>query len=420
MSSKLAFPGWSMGQVLLPEQFRALQETMLAHVDARAMLTGLPGYGLARLQWSEDLIPTGAISVDALTYVFRSGLLIDVPGNAIITDYNLKDVKVDQVSLYLHVHNQTRDASGIKQYIDDDHSVTRVIYRAELSPEPRIDDARESEKLAELERRDGSWVLGKYSPPVLRLGYGASVFLREDLDRIQKEIERLESQLAMRNAESALGVDQLSELRRVRASAYHALGILADLGVGDGQQEVSQHPYTLFAALRDFYVEISILQGIAPEGWPIRYLHDDLQLCFSGLTERISRYIGKSRLVQPELDFERSGDWYVTGRFPEALVRATDVHLIVKPGTSGTVDMGGVKLASPRRIEEVYTRALAGVQLVPLRSQNLSRIYGQDAVFYTVQTKDDEEWACAVLEEALCFPAWPELEGIRAALVWGA
>lgn len=410
-----------MGQVLLPEQFRALQETMLAHVGTRARLSGLPAYGLANLRWDEELIPTGAIRIDALTYVFRSGLLIDVPGNATVSDLNLKDVDAEQVSLYMHVRNETRDASGFKQYLDDDYSVSRVIYRVELSLEPLLDDARESEKLAELVERDGVWGLGSYTPPLLCLGHGSSMFLHDELHRIRGEVERLEQQLAMRSAESALGVDQLTELRRVRASAYRVLGLLADQGVGQGdQQEVSPHPYNLFAALRDFYTEISILQGLAPEGWPIRYLHDDLQLCFGGLSERIERYIGESRLVQPELDFERSGDWYVTGRFPEALRKAADVYLVVKPGTAGTVDMSGVKLASPRRIEEVYTRALPGVSLVPLRSRNFSQTYGQDAVFFTVQIKGDEEWAHALREEALCFPAWPELEGIRAALIWGA
>ena len=92
---------------------------------------------------------------------------------------------------------------------------------------------------------------------------------------------------------------------------------------------------------------------------------------------------------------------------------------MVKGGQRGKVSLDGIKLASPHRIEEVYTRALAGVRVIPLESASLSHTYGSDSSLYQVVTQNDLEWSNAINERALCFRAWPELEGVRAALVWG-
>lgn len=432
MTTKLAFPGWNMGQVLLPEQFRALEQTMLAQVGVRTALHGLPMYGLASLQWSESSIPAGDIHIDKITYLFPSGLLLDVPGNAEINNINLAELEegapqspeqggdARRVSLYLHVRNDTRDAANSKVYLDDEPSVTRVMYQAVLSTSPLLDDARESERIAELVQRNGLWELSRYSPPLLSLGHGAGVFLQGELDKVRREVERLEGQLAIRSTGTTLAAEQMSDLARVRAAAYRLLGLLGDHGIGDDQQEIWQHPYTLFSAVREFVIELSILQGTAPQGWPLRYRHDDLATCFHLLGQGVSRYIGESDLVKPQLDFERRGDWYVTGEFPDALVDATEVRLIVWPGELGVLRFDDIKLASPRRVEEVYTRALAGVGLTPLSSSSLSRTYGRDASFFTVRTRGDEEWDAALRERALCFPALAELRGVRAAIVWGA
>lgn len=419
MTDALAFPGWTMGQVLLPAQFLALQETILAHLDRRGELGGLPLHGVARLRWSEELLATGSIHIDALTWVFESGLLVDVPGNAVVSNFNLTDVKGPEVSLFLHVRNRTRDATGLPQYADDEPSVERVIHQLELSLEDKRDDARESGKLAVLVRSGEGWVRGRYSPPLLGVGRSASPFLREELVRCRLAVERIEGNLAGRAVDAFLGADQLAELRRVRAAAFRMLALLADHGVGDDQQAVCRHPYHVFAALRDFYIEVALLQGTRPEPWPMRYRHGALVESFGEVVQSLDRYMGESRLVAPRLDFERSGDWFVTSTFPEDLCKAATVYLVAKPSAASTVSFDGVKLASPHRIEEVYTRALAGVRLAPLDSASLTHTYGHDSVFYQVVTQADVEWGHAVHERALCFRAWPELAGVRAALVWG-
>lgn len=420
-TSKLAFLDWVMGQVLLPEQFEAQQEAILANIAARAVLTGLPTHGLARLRLDEELLAGGALQIERLTYVFDSGLMIDVPGNTVIGNFSLDSGLGGPTAIYLHISNEVSDATDLKLYLDDPAGVRRVIYRAELSTAPSRDNARECVKLLDLQRRDDRWSLGAYSPPLLRVGAEVSPFLRDALERSLRAVQAVESQLGRRIKDAFLGSEQGAELRRVRSAAHRVIAALGDHGVGgaEPQQKVALHPYFLYAALREFYMEAATLGDEPVDPSQLRYNHGDPGACFEELRRRVESSVGAGSLSTQRLEFERRASWYVAGPLPDGLRRAKDVFLVVKPGPGGAVNFEGVKLASPRRIEEAYTRALAGVPLTPFKSSSFSHVYGHDAVFYQVGTAGDEEWAHAVRDGDVCFPAWRELDGIHAVLVWG-
>ena len=418
---KLAFLDWVMGQVLLPEQFEAQQETILANIAARAALTGLPAHGLARLRLDEEQLAGGALQIERLTYVFESGLMIDVPGNTVIGNLNLGPALGGPTVVYLHISNELTDATDLKLYLDDPAGVRRVIYRAELSTAPSRDNARESVKLLGLQARDDRWSLDGHAPPLLRVGAGVSPFLRDTLDRSLRAVQAVESQLGRRIKDAFLGSEQGAELRRVRSAAHRVLVALGDHGVGgaESQQKVALHPYFLYSALREFYMEAATLGDEPFDPAQLRYNHGDPAPCFEELRRRIESSLGAGSLSTKRLEFERRASWYVAGPFPDGLRRATDVFLVVKPGPGGVVNFEGVKMASPRRIEEAYTRALPGVPLTPFKSSSFSHVYGHDATFYQVGTAGNDEWAHAVRDGDICFPAWRELAGISAVLVWG-
>lgn len=419
--SKLAFPEWVMGQVLLPEQFEAQQQAMLAHLRSAIRLRGLPAHGLARLVVDEVLLGSGALRVEALTYLFPSGLLVDVPGNAVVNNLNLRENASTSASIFLHVDNARTDAADLKDYLDDPGGLQRVIHRVELSLAARSDGARESVKLLGLVHRGGRWELDVYAPPLLNLGGAASPFLRSTLDRTARAIEAILAQLQRRIRDAFLGAEQSVELRRVRAAAERVLARLGDHGVGSSEreQQVACHPYVLYAALRDFYIDASLLREGDGELQRLRYRHEDLAACFEELRRRIEASLGAESLSQNRLEFERRANWFVAGPFPAALRDVRDVFLVVKSEAGTTVNLEGVKLASPRRIEEVYTKALAGVPIAPFQSSAFAHIYGQGASFYRIQAADNAEWAQALKDGDLCFPAWRELEGVSAVLVWG-
>ncbi len=418
---RLALPEWRMGQVLLPEQFVAMQDALLAHGMVGAGLSGLPAYGLARLAMDEALLAGGALHVERLTYVFASGLLIDVPGNAVISNCNLGGVEGNVAAIYLHVINEVTDATDLKLYSDDPRCVTRVIHRAELSLVARRDDARESVKLMALVRRDARWSIDLYAPPLLRVGVEVAPLLRETLEETVRMVHAVEAQLSRRIRDSFLGSEQGAELRRVRSAAHRVLAVLADHGLGgaESQQKISLHPYLLFASIREFFMEASVLEDEQRDVLGLRYRHGDLCGCFEELRQRIGGCLSSTSLSIKRLAFERRASWFVAGAVPDDMCESKEVYLILKSSSGVPVDFTGVKLASPKRIEEVYTRALAGVVLVAFKSSSFSYVYGHDAVFYKVQVEGDAEWAQVVRDRDLCFPARHTFEGLQAVLVWG-
>lgn len=421
-TGKLAFPGWAMGQVLLPEQFIAQQDAILAHLAVQAKVPGLPAHGLLRLALDEELLASGAVRLEALTYLFPSGLLVDSPGNMIVSNLNLAELDADQAAVYLHVDNETTTAEGLTRYEDDPRSLSRVVLRGELSPVALRDDARESVKLMAVSRRSQGWQLADYAPPLLGCGAASSPFLRRQLQGNHRAIRAVAAQLDRRIDAAFLGREQVAELRRVWSAAQRVLALFADHGYGeDHQQQVSLHPYVLFSALREFYLEAAILQTRNDRDVP-RYHHEDLVACFADLQREIEGMLGTSSLSDKRLEFERRGSWYAAGPFPDSLRDAREVFLVIKAESGGAVDLGGLKLASPQRIDEVYTRALAGVPLQALSSASaasFAHVYGYDAAFYAVDV-GDLEWMLAAQDGELCFPAWRELGSLQAALVWGA
>ena len=427
---KLALHSWEMGQVLHPAQFGAQEEALLAHVGLRAQLSGLPSHGVALLRWNEAQLTSGDLSISAFTVVLPSGLLIDYPGNAVLTTRKLSlPAKAEgPVRIYLHLRRERRPdgARDLPPYEADAPEIRRAIYQVEISRESEIEIENEQESLllAELQFRDGVWALAPYVPPLLRLGSGATPFLRDTLTQLGAAIGGFESELVKRAADSVAGAEQLSEVRRVLISVYRVQAVLADHGYGAATQSVARHPYHLFAALRDFYLEAVVLQGRSLEAWPLRYQHEDLRGCFEQLARGLARGLSVPTVVSPRLAFQRDEYWFFAGPFPEELRTANQVFLLLErapqaPVTSDAAEpaLDDIKLASRLRVEEVYTKALEGVPRRPIPSLGFAQTFGNRAKVFQLDSRS-REWSHAVAEGALCFAVLPGLENFSAALFW--
>jgi predicted component of type VI protein secretion system len=220
----------------------------------------------------------------------------------------------------------------------------------------------------------------------------------------------------------------------VLTAVYRVRAVLADHGYGAATQTVALHPYHLFAALRDFYLEAVVSQGtsleagdqtaVGPRGaaWALRYQHDDLYGCFGHLARGLSRGLSTPAAVSQRLMFRRDDYWFVTEPFPDELRSAGEVFLLIErdPRTTGAdaaVPLDDIKLASPLRAEEVYTKALEGVPRKQLPSLGFAQTFGHRAMVFQLDSKS-REWHQAVVEGALCFAVLPGLEELSAALFW--
>ena len=425
---KLALHRWEMGQVLHPAQFRAQEEALLEHVGLRAQLTGLPSHGVALLRWSDAQLASGDLAISAFTVVLPSGLALDYPGNAVLTtrQLGLPAKAAGPVAIYLHLRSDRRPdgARDLSRYGADDPEVKRAIYQVEISAEPRMEREQEGMKLAELRFADGAWAMAPYVPPLLRMGRGATPFLRDTLVRVVADIGEFQSELVKRAANSVTGTEQMSDVRRVLTAIYRVQAVLADHGYGATTQTVALHPYHLFAALRDFYLEAMVLQGKSLEAWPLRYQHDDLRGCFEQVARGLERGLAVSTVVSPRLAFHRDEYWFFTGPFPEELRHASEVFLLLERDAQAELPEGAVapvlediKLASPLRVEEVYTKALEGVPRRALPSLGFAQTFGHRATVFQLDSKH-REWQQALAEGAVCFAVLPGLEAFTAALFW--
>lgn len=425
---RLALHHWEMGQVLHPAQFRAQEEALLEHVGLRIQLAGLPSHGVALLRWGDAQLAKGDLSISALTVVLPSGRLIDVPGNAVLAPRKLvlPAKAAGPVPVYLHLRGEPRpeDARDLPNYKTDAREIRRVVHQVEISAEPGIAREQEWMQLAELSFSDGAWALAPYVPPLLRLGSGTTPFLRDTMAQIAAKLDGFESELVKRAADSATGAELMSEVRRMLTALYRVQAVLADHGYGAATQTVALHPYHLFAALRDFYLEAVVLQGKKLVDWPPRYQHDDLRGCFEQLARGLGGTLSVSAVVSPRLAFQRDEHWFITGPFPDELCAAREVFLLLEraseaPGAErdAAAALNNLKLASPLRAVEVYARALEGVPRRGTPSLGFAQTFGDRATVFQLVTTSPE-WHKAVAERALCFAVAPELEDYHAALFW--
>jgi len=422
---RLALHHWEMGQVLHPAQFRAQEEALLQHVGLRVQLAGLPSRGVALLRWGDAQLASGDLSISALTVVLPSGRLIDVPGNAVLTPRKLvlPGKAAGPVPVYLHLRGELRPdgARDLPRYEADELEIQRAVYQVEISAEAGIEGELERMKLAELSFSDGAWALAPYVPPLLRLGSGTTPFLRDTMARIAAALGGFESELVRRAADSVTGAEPMSEVRRMLTALYRVQAVLADHGYGAATQAVALHPYHLFAALRDFYLDAVVLQGKPLEDWPPRYQHDDLRGCFEQLARGLGKTLSVPAVVSPRLPFQRDEHWFITGPFPDELCWAREVFLLLERASEATDGeapaLDDLKLASPLRAEEVYTKALEGVPRRAIPSLGFAQTFGHRATVFQLDATS-AEWRQAVVERALCFAVLPGLENYHAALFW--
>ena len=425
---RLALHRWEMGQVLHPAQFRTQERALLEHVDLRAQIVGLPSHGVAVLRWNDAQLRTGDLAISELIVVLPSGLLISYPGNAVLTSRNLSlsAKATGPVAIYLRVRKEPRpdDGRDLPDYKADKPEIKRKIYEIDIASEPGLENVQASMKLAELTFDHGTWALGPYVPPLLQLSRGSTPFLRDTLEPLAATMDGFEHELINRAADSVIGIEQLSEVRRMLAAVYRARAVLADHGYGAPTETVAMHPYHLFVALREFYLEAVVLQGKSVGDWPLRYQHDELRACFDQVAHGLDRGLSVPTVVTPRLVFRRTEQRFITPEFPDELRMASDVYLLLEcdpnaaePGGATAPALEDIKLASPRRVAEVYTKALEGVPREPMPAMGFAQTFGHRATVFRLDATS-REWRLAVAEGALCFAMQPGLEGLSAALFW--
>jgi type VI secretion system protein ImpJ len=407
MAGKLARVRWQMGQTLLPEHFLAQEEALVADTVARFRMGGIPAYGVAALKWNETLIGEGVFSIQTATMVMPSGLLLDMPGNAVSAPFNLNIPGSVTVPVYCHVMGDSSPVKDVEENWETqaDDAIPRLVYQLVLSSEQSHSGAFETIKLAEFEKDpEGAWQLRHaFIPPLLQVG--TSPFLMAEFDKLAEALELFQYNLAL-DAASYLSGSGLFRVEQCRKSVYQIQRFLANL-----RSQVHIHPYYVYEALKNFYIEVCFYKSTVPEQITSPYDHDQLAACFKEILEPLEEQMKMVEMESPYLPF-RFGDGLYQIKLPPVMREAKEVYLLVqKSHVSNKISLENLKVSSLSRISLVHKMALQGVGLKKVDQPSFQHSFGPEVDFFRIL--ESEEWDHALKELALAFYDHPQLKDME-------
>jgi type VI secretion system protein ImpJ len=404
MAGKLARIRWQMGQTLLPEHLQAQEEALVTDSIMRFRMSGIPAYGIAALKWNETLISEGVFSIQAMTLVMPSGLLVDVPANAAESPFNLNIPGTVRVPVYCHVTGETSAGKeeGVSWDTEEEGAIPRVVHELVLSSEQSQPGAFETVKLAEFEKDpEGTWMLRPdFIPPLLQVG--TSPFLMTEFDEFGDGLELFQYNLAL-DAASYLSGSGLFKVEQCLKSVYQIQRFLANL-----RSQVHMHPYYVYEALKSFYIEVCFYKSIVPEHAASPYDHDDLAACFQHILAPLKDQMKMVEVESPYLPFQfRDGLYQI--KLPPEMREAKEVYLLVqKSQVSTVVSLEDLKLASISRISLVHRLALQGIPLKKVDQPSFQHSFGPEVDFFRII--EGGEWDHALRALSLAFYAHPQLK----------
>jgi type VI secretion system protein ImpJ len=417
MTSLLARPQWRIGQVLLPDHFKGLENALSSDAAIRSSTSGLPESGLLRLSWNGPAPEHGILWVTELTAILNDGLIVDVPGNAkLAAPLDLKLPGRPQVVVYAHVFADD-DSGPIEASEPAPKDTPRRYHQIRLSTEGTAPASYGRLCLGEfLQGDDGVFRLQRRTiPPLLRLD--STPYLQDELLQVRNEILEFESVLDEAAATALSRGESLLAVQRTRIEARKLVALLDDSAGG-----VHHHPYVVFTALRSFAVELCILDGSAMPWQPPAYDHHDQQGCFERVFAEITSKLRAPPPESPCVPFElENGRWIVS--IPPDAAAAEELFIAVrKLRASERHPLEGVRVASPERLRHVREHVLRGVRIAHLEKLPFRHAFGSAVDFYRVVSpvigEESPEWAHVVHERALAFYNEPRFEGCRFLLCW--
>lgn len=404
-----------MGQALLPDHLYALEESVLADSASRFNLRGIPSHGVQTLRWNESLLTEGMLSLNALTLVLPSGILLVLKGNTQVSTLNLNVSGSPTLSVYLHLQGLTEQSSEsdiAKQTIRRDN-VSCWLWSAELSTEQENQYAQESFYLAEFEKQpDGSWHLSsRYIPPLLCLG--GVPFLKQELTQLNHRLEAYHYYLTQEITAIYLSGTDLMNAKQCQKSVVQILRFLGNLFA-----EISPHPYQVYEQLKTFYVELCFYHNSVPQFATTTYRHEQLALVFREILTPLNEQLQFSQSRSPYLPFTLVNS-VVQAQLPLAIREAKDIYLLVQKGAvSKQLNLDALKIAATSRIAITHKFYLQGIVLKHLDRPPFQHSFGPEVDIF--QLNKGEEWDYALNELSIGFYADPNFAEEKFFLYWSS
>lgn len=386
---------------------------MLADSALHFNLRGLPAYGLYELRWNEALLAEGLLSLEAMSLVMPSGLLLVLKENAHAKTLNLNAAGVPSLPVYLHVRalpENTDERGTARQTVERDY-VRCWLWSLELSSEQEFHEAQESFRLGEFEKQaNGAWQLSsRYIPPLLSLS--AVPFLKSELRELVHKLEAYHYQITQEITAIYLSGTDLANAKQCQRSVVQVLRFLANLFA-----EISSHPYEVYEQLKKFYVEMCFYQDSTPQFAMSPYRHEQLAKVFQEILTPLNQQLKFNQTRSPYLPFEVQNG-IVRVSLPDSIREAKEVYLLVQKGmVTKNVSLEGLKIAAVTRIAIIHKFYLQGIPIKRVDRPPFQHSFGPEVDIY--QLAEGEEWDYALNELAIGFYADPKFVEEKFFLYW--
>jgi type VI secretion system protein ImpJ len=386
---------WHMGQALLPEHFQTQEESLWAESALRFSLLAKPAWGLGEFSWDPSRLETGLLLVDKLSLVFESGTVLSIPGNASTASLDLTQIGSTNASVFVLRKEGTKKVNVPVE--DKGQGSGGKVRRLELNIELSTEQSSGEEcfKLAEV-RQDakGAWSFcDDYVPPLLRVRPGVlfDAFLR----RTDELLVQLRQLLAKELQENHLSGETHILAKQALRSLFGLQATLTDI-----RGDVFPHPQELYNRLRTLLIDLAVLGDLSKAAETATtkspYKHDSLAECFGLLLNEAEAITARGSRAAPYVKFTKGeGAWHCD--LPKHARAARYVYLMVqKREVAARLQLGRVKLASPKRLKLLHERSLPGIAFSEVERPPFAQVLSSAIDFYSLAA--GQEWDFAVAE----------------------
>lgn len=411
---------WKMGQTLLPEHLIAQEYALTADTYLRHRSSGLPCYGIGRLEWDKYLLAKGNLSFKAFRlFTHANTLLVDYPGNADIVSLPLEFSGTSRVEVHYFVLQGQQLSGGGQNYNTNDESITRRLYKIILSLQPTLNEdykdicsqhkVIEHGKLAEfVEDNIGGWKLSeRFIPPLIQIG--VSEFLIGPLKQLNVLLNRYLKETLSLYQKQQLPDIRLFEIKHCINALYESQQFLANhIGYPQQQAELQLHPYFLYEQLQKLHRQLSLLSGewspLPLKNYQHSNLHGTFKILFANVISRLRLHSRKSQSFKLHL---KDGKYQTL--LPDIATKQDKLYLVINCDQQPSMaDEALPCISSHKRISTLFHYSLSGVGLIPVKHKALTHYFGESTQCF--QLEEGEELDHIIQESSLAFLAQPEFE----------
>ncbi len=420
--ASLARIAWRIGQVLLPEDFAALEEALAEEARARGEIPGLPSYGWLALELEEGELARGTLRVNRAEAALPGGNVVRSGDNLSLPEpLSLKKAGTRTVDVHLQV--LAADPTLVEQRVQG-APASRLELRSQLAFGEAAPRGR-SLTVGRFEAKDGRTfqLSQEVVPPVLRLR--STPHLHDPLLVLRDRLVRYDDNLAQHVAEARRSVGPVQALLRGRAEVRKARAVLDDALLGPESPVFARlHPYSILAALRDLLLELYLVGGELPADPLPSYDHDHLGEVFGAVMRGILERVDSLPRATPTLPFREEEGRFVLTDIPESVLEAPELYLVLErpfPSAEAPARSFNVRLGEPGRLPWLSQYSTLGIR--PVLSSAPPADFGARTDVFALPKpgrtgEEKEEWAHVKKARAMGFVKTREMVDIRAALYW--